>query len=75
MPFGRSLMPGMMDTVLNIGLTDVTAEGMVKLTGNPRSCTIPIADWWKCSVQWCWEFQMRHLRSRWQSISIKRLQT
>ncbi|HNT24808.1 MAG TPA: pyruvate, phosphate dikinase [Anaerolineales bacterium] len=29
-------MPGMMDTVLNIGLTDVTAEGMVKLTGNPR---------------------------------------
>jgi pyruvate, orthophosphate dikinase len=29
-------MPGMMDTVLNIGLTDQTAEGMVKLTGNPR---------------------------------------
>ena len=29
-------MPGMMDTVLNIGLTDVSAEGMVKLTDNPR---------------------------------------
>ena len=29
-------MPGMMDTVLNLGLTDVTAEGMVKLTENPR---------------------------------------
>lgn len=29
-------MPGMMDTVLNIGLNDVTAEGMVKLTGNER---------------------------------------
>ena len=29
-------MPGMMDTVLNIGLTDKTAEGMVKLTNNPR---------------------------------------
>ncbi len=29
-------MPGMMDTVLNIGLTDVTAEGMIKLTENPR---------------------------------------
>ncbi|MBL8076631.1 MAG: pyruvate, phosphate dikinase [Anaerolineales bacterium] len=29
-------MPGMMDTVLNIGLTDVTAAGMVKLTGNAR---------------------------------------
>ncbi len=29
-------MPGMMDTVLNIGLNDETAEGMVKLTGDPR---------------------------------------
>jgi pyruvate,orthophosphate dikinase len=29
-------MPGMMDTVLNIGLNDVTVEGMSKLTGNPR---------------------------------------
>jgi pyruvate,orthophosphate dikinase len=29
-------MPGMMDTVLNLGLTDATAEGMIKLTGNPR---------------------------------------
>src|SRR5512144_3090983 len=29
-------MPGMMDTVLNLGLTDATAEGMVKLSGNPR---------------------------------------
>jgi pyruvate,orthophosphate dikinase len=27
-------MPGMMDTVLNIGLTDKTAEGMVTLTGD-----------------------------------------
>ena len=29
-------MPGMMDTVLNLGLTDETAAGMVKMTGNPR---------------------------------------
>src|SRR5512138_3420458 len=29
-------MPGMMDTILNIGLTDTTADGMVKMTGNPR---------------------------------------
>jgi pyruvate,orthophosphate dikinase len=27
-------MPGMMDTVLNIGLNDATAEGMVQLTGD-----------------------------------------
>lgn len=29
-------MPGMMDTVLNIGLNDETAAGMVKLTNNER---------------------------------------
>ncbi len=29
-------MPGMMDTVLNIGLNEETAEGMVKLTGDAR---------------------------------------
>ncbi len=29
-------MPGMMDTVLNIGLNDATADGMVKLTGDER---------------------------------------
>jgi pyruvate,orthophosphate dikinase len=32
----KESMPGMMDTVLNIGLNDVTAEGMLKKTGNPR---------------------------------------
>ncbi|MDD5367699.1 MAG: pyruvate, phosphate dikinase [Anaerolineaceae bacterium] len=29
-------MPGMMDTVLNIGLNDETAQGMIKLTQNDR---------------------------------------
>src|SRR3990172_9221593 len=29
-------MPGMMDTVLNIGLNDETAQGMIALTQNPR---------------------------------------
>ncbi len=29
-------MPGMMDTVLNLGLNDVTAKGMVELTENER---------------------------------------
>ena len=29
-------MPGMMDTVLNLGLNDETAQGMVKLTNNER---------------------------------------
>lgn len=29
-------MPGMMDTLLNIGLTDATLRGLLRLTGNPR---------------------------------------
>ncbi|WP_039944983.1 pyruvate, phosphate dikinase [Thermicanus aegyptius] len=29
-------MPGMMDTILNLGLNDETVEGLAKLTGNPR---------------------------------------
>ncbi len=33
---GKFSMPGMMDTVLNIGLNEQTAESMVKLTGDER---------------------------------------
>ncbi len=29
-------MPGMMDTVLNIGLNDTTIKGLIEKTGNPR---------------------------------------
>src|SRR5680860_1634487 len=29
-------MPGMMDTVLNLGLNDATAESLIKMNGNPR---------------------------------------
>ncbi|MCX6138748.1 MAG: pyruvate, phosphate dikinase [Ignavibacteriales bacterium] len=32
----RASMPGMMDTILNLGLNDVVAEGMIKKTNNPR---------------------------------------
>ena len=29
-------MPGMMDTLLNIGLCDATSRGLLRMTGNPR---------------------------------------
>ena len=32
----RASMPGMMDTILNLGLTDISVEGFAKKTGNPR---------------------------------------
>jgi pyruvate, orthophosphate dikinase len=32
----RASMPGMMETVLNVGLNDLTREGLIKKTKNPR---------------------------------------
>jgi pyruvate,orthophosphate dikinase len=32
----RTSMPGMMDTVLNLGLNDKTVQGLIKKTNNPR---------------------------------------
>jgi pyruvate, orthophosphate dikinase len=32
----RASMPGMMDTILNLGLNDETVGGVIALTGNPR---------------------------------------
>ncbi|MBN1306345.1 MAG: pyruvate, phosphate dikinase, partial [Chitinispirillaceae bacterium] len=32
----RRSMPGMMDTVLNVGLNDETIVGLIEKTGNPR---------------------------------------
>ncbi|MBP7343722.1 MAG: pyruvate, phosphate dikinase [Clostridia bacterium] len=32
----RASMPGMMDTVLNLGLNDIVVEGLAELTNNPR---------------------------------------
>ena len=32
----RASMPGMMDTILNLGLNDAVVEGMSRKTGNPR---------------------------------------
>jgi pyruvate,orthophosphate dikinase len=36
-------MPGMMNTILNLGLSDVSVEGLAKKTGNPGSPTTAIA--------------------------------
>ncbi|MBK7379777.1 MAG: pyruvate, phosphate dikinase [Ignavibacteriales bacterium] len=32
----RASMPGMMETILNVGLNDITREGLIRKTGNPR---------------------------------------
>ena len=48
-------MPGMMDTVLNIGLNDEIAEGMVALTGDAAlRLRLPTAAWSRCSAPSSW---------------------
>ena len=32
----RASMPGMMDTILNLGLNDITVKGLIEKTNNPR---------------------------------------
>ena len=37
----RASMPGMMDTILNLGLNDEVVEGIIRKTGNARCrCTV-----------------------------------
>ena len=44
----RASMPGMMDTVLNLGLTDVSVEGFANKTSNQDLLTTPIEGLSKC---------------------------
>ena len=46
----RASMPGMMDTILNLGLNDVAVEGMAKKSGNPRSVSYTHLDVYKRQV-------------------------
>ncbi len=57
-------MPGMMDTVLNLGLTDESAAGMAKLSGNPRFVYDFIGASWRCLARSCLVSPMRPLKSR-----------
>ena len=50
----RASMPGMMDTILNLGLNDTVAEGLVAKTEATRaSCTTPTAASCRCTATWC----------------------
>ena len=50
----RVSMPGMMDTVLNLGLNDVTVEGLAKKSGDaPFRVGFTIAGLSRCMAMWC----------------------
>lgn len=50
----RASMPGMMDTILNLGLNDEVVEGLIRKTGNPALHGTPTAVSYRCTVTWCW---------------------
>lgn len=52
----RESMPGMMDTVLNLGLNDEVATGLLKLQIRKDSYMIAIEDSFKCLQMLLWGF-------------------
>ena len=50
----RASMPGMMDTILNLGLNDVAVEGFAKKTGNPR---FAYDSYRRFILTWLWKFR------------------
>ena len=58
----RASMPGMMDTILNLGLNDVSVEGFAKKTGIQDLLTILTEDSSRCSLTLLWRFRRAILR-------------
>ena len=68
----RESMPGMMDTVLNLGLNDEVATGFTKITNNERFVydsyqthdlfMTVIGALFKCLQMLLWDFQKAHLK-------------
>ena len=50
----RVSMPGMMDTVLNLGLNDEVVEGLAKKPRTNGSHGIPIEDSYRCTAESFW---------------------
>jgi len=53
----RESMPGMMDTILNLGLNDQTVVALARVTGNERFAWIAIVALFKCSATLCSAFK------------------
>ena len=50
----RFSMPGMMDTVLNLGLNNENVVALADSAGNPRFAYDVTGDLFKCMVTWYW---------------------
>lgn len=51
----RASMPGMMDTILNLGLNDEVVEGLAKRPETKDSLMTATAVSYKCTETLCWE--------------------
>ena len=58
-------MPGMMDTILNLGINDQIVEGLARLMDNPRAATMPIAVSSRSTPPWFWTCPTMSLRASW----------
>ena len=57
-------MPGMMDTVLNLGLNDASVQGLAKQTNNERFASTVIAVSCRCSPRSCSMFAATYSKKR-----------
>ena len=53
-------MPGMMDTILNLGLNDESVEALARRSKNPRLLTTRTAALFRCLATWYWRFRSLH---------------
>jgi pyruvate,orthophosphate dikinase len=69
----RASMPGMMDTVLNLGLNDETVEGLAAARATRASPTTAIAASSRCIPTSCWAWSMTRSRTSSSDKEDKRL--
>ena len=55
-------MPGMMETVLNIGLNDASVKGLAEESGDERFAWDSIGGCCRCSARRCWGYRRGVLR-------------
>ena len=69
----RASMPGMMDTILNLGMNDDVAEGFSEVTNNKRFVMILIVVLFRCLLMLLWNFQSLLLKESLMQLKKKRV--
>ena len=59
----RASMPGMMDTILNLGLNEDVVDTIATQSGNPRWLGTATEDLSRCIPTWLWKWVRSTLRS------------